>query len=71
MGIIRADNCINNDGSYAAAPAAGVELQRVFVDQRQEEYNNAKESSKNNNDNDGSSVYSYWINTNNSDGAEG
>jgi hypothetical protein len=40
------DNYINNDGSYAATLATGVELQQVAGDQHQEEYNNAKESSK-------------------------
>ena len=40
------DNNINDDGGYAAAPAARVELQQVASDQQQVQDNKAKESSK-------------------------
>ena len=41
------DNNINDDGGYAAALAARVELQQVASDHQQEQDNKAKESSKN------------------------
>jgi hypothetical protein len=40
------DNYINDNDSYAATLATGVELQQVASDQWQEQDNKAKESSK-------------------------
>jgi hypothetical protein len=71
------DNYTNDDGAYAAGPAAGLQhhqQQQVVGDQQQQQENKANQRSKNNDDGGGcggSSVYSYyWTNTSNSDGAE-
>lgn len=69
------DNYTNDDGGYAAGPAAGLQhhqQQQVVGDQQQQEENNQRSKNNNGGGGGGSSAYSYyWTSTSNSDGAEG
>uniref|UniRef100_A0A804LLT3 Dof zinc finger protein n=1 Tax=Zea mays TaxID=4577 RepID=A0A804LLT3_MAIZE len=74
------DNYINDDGGYAAGPAAGVQQQQQQQqqqinggDHQKQDENKEAGNGKGNDDGGGgsSSVYSFWMNTSGSDGAEG